>query len=175
MRWLVNFFIFAVIHLLLITLQTSFWLQVFGDFPAPQFWVPGFVYWAVYRKSFEAIAMVYLTVFMAGGLTALPYSLLLLILILVYVGLYYLKDRIYWSGSTFYMLACGFAAICFPVMHVIISWITEPNPIHDPELFHWIISVLMTMLLSLPLYRFFGFIDRFIPRAEGLDAREGFR
>jgi hypothetical protein len=167
--------VFSFLQLLLITAQTSLWMQVLGDFPAPQFWIPVFVYWSVYRKPHESVAMIYLTTFMAGSLTALPFTLLLLVLSLVYIALYYLKDRIYWSGSTFYMLACGFSALCFPVLHLTVSWIVEANPIHDIEIFHWIISILMTMLLSLLLFRFFAFVDRLIQRAEGAESREGFR
>jgi hypothetical protein len=174
-RWIANLSVFAILQLLLISLQTSLWMQIFGDFPPPQFWLPIFVYWAVYRRSYESILMIYLSMLMVGSMTALPYGILLLILVVLYIGLYYLRDRIYWSGSTFYMLACGFSTLVFPIAHLVISWILESNPIHDPELFHWIISILMTMLLSLPLYRILSFVDRLIPRFEGGDAREGFR
>lgn len=173
MKWIFNLLCFAVLQLFLVSLQTSLWMQVLGDFPAPQFWLPALVYWSLYRKPYESVAMVYLTTILAGSLTVLPYSLLLLTLILIYLSLFFLKERIYWSGSTFYMLACGFSTLLFPIAHLVISWVLEPNPIHDPEPFHWIISVLMTMLISLPLYRVFTLIDRLIKRSEGPETREG--
>lgn len=172
MKWILNLLVFCVAQIILVSLQTSLWMQILGSFPAPQLWLPGFIYWSLYRRPPESIAMLYLTVFMAGSLTALPYSLLLLILVFIYVGVYFLKERIYWSGSTFYMLACGFAVLLFPFSHFVLSWILEANPIHDPELFNWIISILLTMLLSLPLYHLFTFIDHLIRPVDGRK-REG--
>lgn len=172
MKWVANFLVFCLTQIVLVSFQTSLWMQVLGNFPPPQLWLPAFVYWALYRKPPESIAMLYLTVFIAGSLTALPYSLLLLILIAIYVGLFFLKERIYWSGSTFFMLACGFSILLFPITHFIFSWFMEANPIHDPELFNWIISILLTMLCALPLYHLFSLIDHFIRPLEGRK-REG--
>lgn len=174
MKWLTNLILFMIAQSLLITLQTSLWMQVLGDFPPPQFWIPAFVYWSLYRSSLENIAFLYFCVFAMSGATAIPQSLLLMLLVSIFFSLHYLKGRVYWSGSTFHMLTCGLAAILFPILHFIYSHFFETNPLHDPEIFYWIVSILMTMLIALPLYRFFTFIDRIARTGESMDSREGF-
>ncbi|MCB0412487.1 MAG: hypothetical protein KDD22_08175, partial [Bdellovibrionales bacterium] len=155
MKWFGNAACFILVQLLLVALQSSLWLQVFGEFPSPQFWIPGLVFWYLYRNAIENVFFVYVNVILLASSTILSMSLTLAILITIYTAVFYVKSRIYWSGPTFHMLCCGLSALVFPILHFGLSWALEPNPIHDPEIFYWIVSTLMTMLVALPAYKIF--------------------
>lgn len=154
-----NYLMFLLVTTLLTSLQTSLWLQILGSFPAPQMWAPPLVYWCLYRQPRESIIMVYIVSALSAALTAMPISLILLTNMGLFVAIYLFKCRIYWSGPLFFMLVVGGFNILLPVIHIILSWTSEKNPITDPQIFEWIISTLLTMLVALPLFHLYSWFD----------------
>ena len=154
-----NYVLFVLLTQLLSGVQCSLWLQIFGPFVAPQLWVPTLVYWTFYRRPHEGLAMTYLLTIALASLTAMPFSLFLMVnLVLFCLGLF-VKTRIYWGTSTFFMLMCGAFSLFFPWVHWLFSLMVENNPIQGLSIFDWIMQSLLTTLCSLPLFYLLQKID----------------
>lgn len=156
-----NYLVFLATTIFLSGVECSLWLQIFGDSPGPNLWIPVLVFWSLYRKTEEGMAMVYLLSLFLSALTALQGPLFLLCNMTLFAGLLAIRNRIYTSGTVYFMLLCGGASFSFFVISFIYSWTFESNPLSHPAWFDWILEPLLTMLAALPLVRFFYWLDRF--------------
>lgn len=172
-RDLANYLLFTAAAILLTALQSSLWLQLFGWFPAPQIWLAVLTFWVLYRELWEAVLMIYVLAMVVSAFTVMPFAHLLAINLLTCLSLAFTKKRIYWAGSTFYMLASGAAVVALFVFTMMISWRYDRNPIRDLSVFGWIISLLLTMLVSLPLHSIFGWFDRLTSKEHPTEAGTG--
>lgn len=170
---LANYLVFLVAAILFTALQSSLWLQLFGWFPSPQIWLCILTFWVLYRNLWEATLMCYILAIAGTGFTSLPPSHLLIVNLLTALSLAYLKRRVYWAGSTFYMLATGGAVVCHLLFSIVVSWKYDANPIRDISIFDWVLTILMTMLLSLPLHRIFGWFDHLTNKEHPTEAGTG--
>lgn len=155
-----NYFFFLATTALLASMECSLWLQVFGDSPGPNLWVPTLVFWSLYRRAEEGVIMIYILTLLLAALSAINGSLFLLINMSIYAVLVLLKQRIYTSGALYFMLLCGTVSFAFPLLHTLFSWSFENNPVTNPAWFHWALEPLLTMLIALPLYALFRLFDR---------------
>ncbi|MGE0762027.1 MAG: hypothetical protein AB7N80_01990 [Bdellovibrionales bacterium] len=170
---LTNYMLFTIVAILLAALQSSLWLQLFGWFPAPQIWLAVLTFWVLYRELWEGVLMMYILATVVSAFTALPFAHLLVINLLTCLSLAFAKRRIYWAGSTFFMLANGAAVLCLFVFTMLVSWRYDRNPIRDLSFFSWLISVLLTMLVSLPLHSIFSWFDRLTSKEHPTEAGTG--
>ena len=150
---LANYLVFLLITLFCTVLQSSIWPQLFGNFPAPQFWITTLAYWVMGRHLIEGLIMTYLLSFLVSTLTAMPISLILAINVILLCGGFLLKQRILWVSSTYLMILSGLGSLLFPVVHFTLSWFFEASPIRFPEILHWAFTSLFYILLS-PLFFF---------------------
>lgn len=155
-----NYLLFLGITLFFTVLQGSLWPQLFGNFPAPQLWIATLSYWVMGRQLIEGLIMTYLLSFLVGALTVMPINLILAINIVLFCGGFLLKRRIFWSGPTYLMILSGLGSLLFPIVHLVISWSLEANPIHSPEVFHWAFVCLFSTLLSPLLFFVFRTLDK---------------
>lgn len=158
-KFLGNYFLFLVTTTLLAGMECSLWLQVFGDTPGPNFWIPTLVFWSLYRRSEEGVIMVYLLTLLLSAFTSLPGSLFLLCNMTLFSGLLMIRQRIYTSGAIYFMLLCGGASFGFYLIHFGLSWIYDSNPVTSPAWFHWLLEPLFTILVALPLLKIFYWFD----------------
>lgn len=156
-----NYTIFVVITTLLASLQTSLWLQIFGYFPAPYFWLTVLNYWIMFRRPLKAVIMTYLVAYVLVAMTGMPLNMLFAVLIANFGIQYFLKDRVLWAGPTQFMLACGTSALLLPITALVFSLLLETNPINDFHFFNWLMRGLLTALFALPVFHVFALIDRF--------------
>ncbi len=156
-----NYLLYIGVTIILTSLQCSLWMQFFFYFSAPQMWIPVLAYWATYRNLSEGLLMCYLLVVVTVSLSAVPLSLLLLLNLLCFLLAITIKQRIYWLGPTYLMLVTGIITLSFPIIHFLLSWAIEPNPISDPEIIDSILTGLLTSLMALPLYFLFRKFDTF--------------
>jgi len=157
---LLNFALFTLLALFLIALQTTLWLQLFGDLPAPHTWIPILVFWILYRPASQSLIMTYAVALVLASSTVLYLGSILLLCACIYLLIQAVKMRIYVPGSIFFMALCGLAGLTFPILSYLLSWILDPNPLSNPRVLSWILSTLLTMLLSLALYPLLTWLDR---------------
>lgn len=172
-KLIANYAFFTVILLLATALQCSLWLNLFGWFPAPQIWLSILVFWVLYREFWETVVMAYIVAIVASAFTALPFPHMLVNCLMTCAILAFARRRVYWAGATFYMLAAGGGVIAFFVVSWIIAWFYDPSPIQQPPLFGWLVTLLLTMLVSLPLHGILSFVDRLTEKDHPADAGTG--
>jgi hypothetical protein len=168
-----NYLVFVIALLLLAALQSSLWLQLFGWFPAPQLWMPILVFWVLYRELWEGVLMVYLLTVVLSGFTALSFPHFLAVNLLTCLALVFAKRRVYWAGATFFMLATGACVAFFIFFSLLVSWRYDNNPVQDVSVFGWLMTLLLTMLVSLPLHFVFSWFDRFTHKEHPTEAGTG--
>ena len=153
--------------------QTSLWFLVLGRFPAPMLWLIILVYMSVTRPLWEATAMTYLLVFIYASFTVLPFEAMLIYCLLMMLILILIRERVFWGGSTFFMLMVGVASLSAPILFWLTSRWFDKNPVFIPEVFDWLISALLTMLFSFPVYRLYQWYDRISLMDAGSENRVG--
>lgn len=166
---LTNSTLFLLVILLLSSLQVTLWFQSFGHFPPAHFWLPALVYWSLYRSVSMGLLMVYLCSLAISSLTALPIGFLITLNLCVLGFCQAIKTRIYWRGSTYFMMICALSATLFPIFHLILSWSLEDTPITQFDFFDWLMRPLWTALVALPLYSLFAWLDKVTLRDGGTE------
>jgi hypothetical protein len=153
--------------------QTSLWMQVLGGFPPPFFWIVVLTYVILHRHVGEGVLMIYLFTLSLSAYTSLPFEQFLVSNMVGLVLILLVKNRIYWSSPNYFMLmTAGGTGIHFVAIFVL-SQFLDRNPLRSPELFSWTISFLMTILVSIPLYRILKWWDRITDRDELTESTGG--
>lgn len=155
-------FLFAI--LLLGSLQTSLWLQIFGNFPGPALWIPCLIYIALFRSPLESIIFSYLAGIALSTMSAMPEGLMMILCLALVLSAQLFKQRIYWAGSSYIMMTCGLASLMFNLYHWIATFILGDTPMTSPQVMDWLIQALLTPLVAPPLFPVFQWIDRFTQR-----------
>lgn len=154
-------------------LQTALWHLVFGKFPAPMLWLVVLVYCSVNRPLWEATLLVYGLALINSAFTAMPFEAVLIYSLMLMVALILIRERVYWGGPTFFMLMVGAATASAPILAWLTSRWFDQNPVGVPDIFEWLISALLTMLASLPIYRTFSWFDQVALLDAGSEGRVG--
>ncbi len=158
---------------LLSAVETSLWFLVFGSFPAPMFWLVVLVYISVTRPLWESTLLTYLLSLVIASYTAFPFEHFLIYNLLMMVILVLIRERVFWGGPTFFMLMVAVASLLAPVLFWLVSRSFDKNPVIIPQLFDWLISALLTVLSSLPLYRIYQWYDKVGSLDAGSESRVG--
>lgn len=160
MKSVLHFAVFCLFHFLICSFQTTFWFQLFGQTPAPQLWLSILVYWSLYHSMVATLPMLYAITAISSSLSSAPAGSLLLLISALFGAIVFFKSRIYWSGPLYYLLVSGLTSLVAPLFYMIISWFVDDQPVRSFEFFHWVLSTLLTMTVSLALYRFYSLLDR---------------
>jgi hypothetical protein len=146
---------------------------VFGRFPAPMMWLVVLVYMTVTRPLWEATLMTYILAFVFSSFTVFPFEAFLVYSLMLMLVLILLRERMFWGGPTFFMLMVGVASLSAPILFWICSRWFDKNPVFIPDIFDWLISALLTVLASLPVYRLYQWFDRVALMDAGSEGRVG--
>lgn len=155
-----NVLLMVLSVVLLGTLQSSFWFQVFGYIPAPALWIPALIYVAIFKTSVEAMIVTALFGFALSSMTSMSDGLLLSAMYMVTIGSRLFRKRIYWSSNSYIMMLCGFSAVFFHIFYWMISLGFEQTKLTSPEIIDWIAEGLLTCLFAPTLFALFIWIDR---------------
>ena len=171
--WILGLGLMLLTAVVLAAVQTSLWFLLFGRFPAPMFWLIILVYFSVTRPLWEATLATYLLTAVNAPFTAFPFEALLVYSLVLMLILFAIRERVFWGGSTYFMLMVGVASVTAPVLFWICSRLFDKNPLFIPAIFDWLISGCLTALFSVPLYRIYQWIDKVASQDAGGDVRVG--
>jgi hypothetical protein len=174
-NWLIalNMILLVVFTELICAFQTSLWMQVLGGFPPPLMWVVLMTYVVLHRHVWEGVMMTYILTFVIGSFTAEPFEHLLLANLVCLIFILLVKNRIYWTSTNYFMMMSGATTILHFVLVVVMSQFLDHNPLRSPEFFQWMISFLLTLLVSLPMYWFLRRLDSITQRDETAESTGG--
>lgn len=164
-----NILLFVTAALVLATIQTSLWFQIFGYFPGPALWIPCLIYVALYRSTLETVIFAYFVGFALSSMSAMPEGMLMLVCLALALTAQMFKQRIFWPGSSYLMMVCGLAALIFHVYHWLGTFILGEHPMTSPAIMDWLIEALLTPLAAPPLFPVFQWFDRITQRESSTD------
>lgn len=155
-----NYLLFLTATILLGGAQSGLWLHIFGYSPAPYLWIAVLNYWALYRSFYESVFMSYLISYVLLTMSGVPLGMAYAIVLTVLSATLLLKDRVLWSGSNSFLLACALSAIITPLAGFIWSQVLEVRPLRSFQFYDFIVRTLLTSAFSFPLYYLFSWMDR---------------
>jgi hypothetical protein len=165
---LVNILLLVIAAVVLASMQSSLWFQVFGYFPGPALWIPCLVYVALYRSTLEAVIFAYLLGFALSTMTAMPEGVMMIVCLALVLSAQVFKQRIFWPGSSYIMMVCGLAALMFNIFHWVTTFVLESQTT-TPAVMDWLIEALLTPIAAPPLFPVFRWFDRITQRDSGTD------
>jgi hypothetical protein len=164
----VGLFVFAT--MILATMQSSLWFQILGYFPAPALWIPCLIYVALFRSTLETVIFAYLTVFLLSTMTAMPEGILMVSVLALALSAQLFKQRIYWSGSSYFMMMCGLGSLGFNLYHLAATQLIGSTPLTSPQISDWLIEALLTPLVAPGLFKVFRWFDHATNREQTPEA-----
>ena len=165
-----NGILFCAAILMLATMQTALWYQIFGNFPAPSLWICAIVFVGLYRPVLEVAIVTYASCVIVSTMTVMPLGLLMTCAISVALCAKFVKQRIYWPGSGYFSIVCASGALLFHIFHLIASGLFEDRALTSPEIGDWAIEALLTSLAALALHPLFWRFDRLTGREQPMEA-----
>lgn len=155
-----NIFLLLLSVVILATVQSSFWFQVFGYIPAPALWIPALIFIAIYRAGIEAMLLTAIFSFALSTMTSMSDGLLLFSMFMVTISARAFRKRIFWPTNSYTMILCGFGALFFHIYYWILSLAFEQTKLTSPEIIDWIAEGLLTSLFAPTLFALFHWVDR---------------
>jgi hypothetical protein len=154
-----NLILIILMGLVLSGLQTTFWFQIFGSLPAPLLWLNLVLYLILFRKPMEGILTIYLFGLFLRPFTAMPLGILWLNLLIVFMVMSFVKKRVFWPSSRYFITASLGMALCYHISYLLISRWFETNPA-TVSFFHRFFEVVFTTVSAAPLYFILSWVDR---------------
>jgi hypothetical protein len=147
-----NFFVIALVTFLLAAFLTTFWFQLFGDFPAPLVWLNVILYLMLYRRPTEAVLEIYLIGFLlSAAYSAQPIGIIWLVFFVLFSIVYSVKTRFFWPGPRYFFFASMATTTLYHIVFVLTSQVLESNP-SGALLGQRIVEVIFTGLVSIPTF-----------------------
>ena len=161
-RFFKGFNIFALTFtvLILATVQSSLWFQIFGYFPSPAFWIPAVIYVALFRSTLEAVIMSFLFSLVISTMSSMPEGVLVTTTMLLALSARMFRQRIFWNSNSYIMMITGVAALFFHLYFWILSSFFADFSMHSPQVLDWLLEALLTPLVAPILFKLFQWIDR---------------
>lgn len=160
-RWnlILNFLVLFVSLILLAGIQTTLWFQLFGNVPSPLLWLNLAVYVILYRKPFPAIFTIYAMGFILLAFTAMPLKMIWFNLLILFLLVYGIKTRVFWTGSGYYTIMCAFSAVAYHLIYFFTSLVAEKNPASF-DILERGVQIILTPSFAFPMYWVLSKIDR---------------
>lgn len=156
MRKIGYFILHAAGLILLVALatgfQTSFWSQIFGMLPGPLIWLLFILYLTLYRRPMEAVGLCYLCATQVYFFGWIPFGLLLFNIITLFGIVFVVKERIFWPGPRYFVIASFLAVLLYQIIYIFNSWFFELIPIRDLMFFERLFQAIITPLFATPVY-----------------------
>lgn len=153
-----NFFIFAIVMVLLNSLQTTLWYQFFRSSSSPAFWILIFVYLILYRPPIEALTQIYVLCLFVFAFTAQPLGILWASWFILFTIIHFSKKVIFWPGSKYFLIAAAASVAMYQIVFMICSYLFE-NQVAPFSITTRLSVVLLTSLTAIPCYWIFKTID----------------
>lgn len=120
----------VILPLLLVVLacgfQTVVWTMILGNLPAPPVWLLVVAWLSLYRPQSSTILLVYAAGWFASAFSALPLKMMLFSLLITHVVLVMTRQRVFWSGVSYFILAAMGATAIFHLADIGLSFLLEP-------------------------------------------------
>ena len=159
-----NFIVFLFLAFVLSAMQSSMLSQVFGSQGTPVLWLSLTVYFSLKRDYKEVLIWIYALTLINLSFSYSPLAFFLFSQLLVLGAVKFLRERIFWSGGTYFMLVYGVAVCIYHLSYFFLSRLIEDNPMGTPFWLNWFLQLLWVPVVSVPLFYFYELIDHWTKR-----------
>lgn len=160
---LLNWFLLTLLSILLCSFQTTFWFQVVGSVSAPQLWLLILLYVALHRKLLEAILLNYFLTLVISPFTSMGLGMLWTLSLLFTFGVGFAKQRVFWPGTRYFILASFLATLSFQIIFYFTSYLLESNRL-EIHLWSRVLELFFTCLWAAPVYWLLSYVDQISER-----------
>lgn len=108
--------------------QASAWPDLFGTFAQPPLWLLIIIWLSLYRPGAGTILFLYFLGFVASAYTAIPLKMIFFTILIVHVGISLTRERVFWSGSSYFTLAAVAGVTVSHLCSLVLSRLIEPAP-----------------------------------------------
>lgn len=149
----------TLVFLFACAVQTTVWPDWFGSMTAPPLWLLVIVWLSLYRPETSTILFLYFLGALGVAFTAMPLKMMLFSILLLHIAISVARERVFWSGVWYFVLASTASVAFFHVCYLLLSHIFEPVPAA------WLIwDRLLQVLLAIPfagaVYMILSFLER---------------
>ncbi len=152
--FILNFFILMLTLFILAGIQTTFWNQLFGTFPPPLLWMILVIFVSIYRRPVSGLFSVYFFGFFVGTFSCIPLKMMLIPLLLIFLVVYSIKGRIFWTGPGYFSILVGIGTFFYQFIFITSSLWLEKSPTSmmlGTRLTELILTPLFAYLIYFPL------------------------
>lgn len=140
-------------------LQTTAWPDIMGSFTQPPLWLLIIAWLSLYRPVKGTILLIYFLGFLASAFTIMPLKMIFFALLILHVALTLTRERVFWSGSTYFVLAGTAAVAAYHVIVLLLSRVLEPSP--APWLIvERLLQIAMAAPCAIAIYPVMNFLER---------------
>jgi hypothetical protein len=100
----------------------------------------------------EAIGLSYLCAAQIYFFGWIPFGLLIFNIAILFGLIYLVKERIFWPGPRYFVIASFLSVLVYQVIYITNSWFFEMIPIRDLMFFERLFQVIITPLFATPVY-----------------------
>ncbi|MFK8139269.1 MAG: hypothetical protein AB8E15_12995 [Bdellovibrionales bacterium] len=156
----INLLLYSLLCLLMVGVQTSIWPRYLSPLPAPMFWIYPLVFFALFHNFKWSMFYILICVFIMSSFSITPLELLFGSLILIYLGIANLKDRVFWRGLSYFLLCTFIASVGFHILYYVLSFVMEDTSISgssrgksaSPQFFFSFFQIITTSLVGIIFY-----------------------
>ncbi len=120
---ILNFFIYSLLALLFVGFQTSFWPHIFPFYSPLNLWLPLLTYFAVYRKTHDAIIYIYISTLLLHPFTGMNIVLFLIFQLLIFIYAKVIRARFFWETTSYFLMLTGLLSISHLLNQIVVSLI----------------------------------------------------
>lgn len=158
-----NWTLLLLVSIFVCSFQTTFWFQILGGLPAPLLWLNILLYVSLYRRRTEAILINYALALVISPFTSTGLGTLWLLFFVLTVSIGLVKNRMYWPGIRYFILASFWTTLAYEIAFLALSQVFERHPA-DWNLYSRSLEIVLTPLLAGPIYWILSLVDRLSER-----------
>jgi hypothetical protein len=100
----------------------------------------------------EAIGLSYLCAAQVYFFGWIPFGMLLFNVVVMFGIIYLVKERIFWPGPRYFLMASFLTVLVYQFLYVFSSWLFEIVPVRDVMFFERIFQAIITPIFATPVY-----------------------
>lgn len=127
-RRILRYLLPGLVFIVVCAIQVTVWPALFGTFVAPPFWLLVIIWLSLYRPQPDTVLFLYALGLIACSFTAMPLKMMLSSILLVHLAISHSRERVFWSGSSYFVLASIASVTLYHVCYLALSRVLEPSP-----------------------------------------------
>jgi hypothetical protein len=161
-----------IITVFLTSIQTSLWFHFFGSIPGPMIWLLIIVYLNIYKKPIEAIILSYFIGIQIYYFGWIPMGFLFLLILILFSLTWLVKERIFWSGHSYFVYAAITSIIAYHIIYLSCSWLFESIHVRELNLMDRLIQCVITPFFAIPVYYILKFLEKWTSQTPLIETGE---